>query len=135
MQRCWDRHRVQRRVEVEAVLFLSQQTGIQNGSGGLFDEEWDTVGPCRDLVKELIGKRLSTRNTGCDGGDLLPAKTIEGKPSDDRMPAKAMLETRPGSREHHDTRLLDPVECFLDQLQRRRVDPVEVLNHEQHRRT
>ena len=106
---------------------------FDDGLRHLLDEERHAVGPCGDLVEEELGHRLAPGDPVDDGGCLLAPEPVERQPGNDGVAAEAVREGRPGGEQDQDSGVAHAVERQLDQLQRRRVDPVGVLDHPQDR--
>ncbi len=65
--------------------------------------------------------------------DAGPAKAVEGEPGDVWVAGKSGLVLGPAGEQQEDGGSGAAIERLLDELERGRVDPVRVLEHEQHR--
>ncbi|MEZ5905616.1 MAG: hypothetical protein R3C69_11140 [Geminicoccaceae bacterium] len=133
VQRSGDGERAERRVQDEGVRGLAQHAGFERCLGQFLDEQRHAIGLGGDFGQQLVGQALATCQPGDNGRGVVAAEAVQGEAGDNRVAAKAVAEDRPGGDQEHDPSGPDAIEAEIEQLERRRVDPVRVLDHEQHR--
>ncbi len=133
VQRARDRQRAQRRIEVISLRGLAQRAQFDDRLCHFLDKKRYPVGLCRDLVEESVRHLLAARDARDDCLGRHAAEPIQRQPGDDRMAAKGCDKGRARGDQHENPGALDAIEREFDQLQRRRVDPVSILNHPEHR--
>ena len=135
VQRRWDRQRAQRAVEVIRVRALAQHARFDDRLRHLLDEQGHAIGLRGDLVDQRLGQALAVGDAGDDRLGRRATKPVQCQPRDDRMAPEGRDKGRACGDQHEHTRALDAIQREFDQLQRRRIDPMRVLDHPQHRLT
>ncbi len=132
VQRGRDRQGAQGTVEVIRVGLLAEHGRLDHRLGHLLDEQGHAVGPRGDLVEENLGQALAARDAADDRLGRRPRQPVQRQPRHHRVAGEGGDEGRAGGDQQEDAGALHAIERELDQLQRRRVDPVRVLDHPQH---
>ncbi len=107
--------------------------GLDDGLGQLLDEERHAVGAGDDGVDDLDGQDGAAAQPLDDRLDAGAAEAVEGEPGDVRVAGQRRLVLGPTGEQQQDGGSGTAIERLLDELERGRVDPVRVLEHEQHR--
>src|SRR5262249_50922888 len=95
----------------------------------------DTIRLLDDLCEHLDRKRFATGNFFSHPLNLVPRQTIDGDLGQIGSMGPARLEMRSTGHQHKHRSGWGLVEYQVQQLQGRRVRPVEVFDDEQHRLT
>ena len=133
MQRGGDGDGAERSIQNQPVAVLFQRAGFKDRLGQFLDKQRHAVGALRDDLHDLVRQRLAVGQLGDDVPDLILAQPVQRKARHDGMPAKAILEAGTRRGEDHDRLIGDPIQQQVQQLQRGRIDPVQVFVDQQHR--
>ena len=109
------------------------QAQFQHGLGQLLEEQRHAVGPRDDLVADLGRQRPSAAQTLDHGSALTAAQPVELQQRGVRLGAPGRREVRPEG--HHDQRadLLGALDHQIEELERRGIDPLRILEDGQDR--
>ena len=132
VQRCGDRQRAQRSVEVKGVGTLAQHAQFDDRLGHLLDEQRHAVGPRGDLVEQRLRQALAAGGMRDDRLDRGAREPVQCQARDHRMAAEGRNKDRTRGDHHEHACALHAIQRQLDQLQGRRIDPVRILDHPQH---
>ena len=133
MQRRRNGERRQRARQLVAIAGIREQPGFQHRLGQLFDEQRHAVGARHDLLDDFGRQRLVARDPRHQIGALAPTEAAHSQRSHVCLSGPGRLELRPEGDQDQDRQLPDALDHEAQELQRRRVDPVHVLVHSQHR--
>jgi hypothetical protein len=123
----------QRPVEHVTIHLLAQQTALQHALGQFLDEQRHTIGAIGDLIDDDVRERLAAGDLRDQSGPVAPVKPIERQHCDLRLagPRRLELETKRHDQQHWQA--ADPLDSEVEQLARGRVDPMRVLENDEHR--
>ena len=107
--------------------------GLEDGLGQLLDKQRHAVGAGDDGVDDLDGQDGAAAQPVDDRLDAGAAEAVEGEAGDVRVAGERRLVLGPAGQQQQDGCRGAAIERLLDELERGRVDPVRVLEHEQHR--
>ncbi len=103
---------------------------LQHRLGELFDEERHPVGAEGDRLHQLVEARGASRDAGHHLAHVAATQATEGHVRLMRQQGPRGPELRPSRAEDQHGRRLAPLDQHPQQLERRRVDPLEILDHE-----
>ena len=123
--------RRQRSVEHVAVRRLTQQPALEQRARQLLDEQRHAICVRKDLLDDGVGQRLVLGDAANDAGAVATAKAAQGQHRHMRLADPGRLELRPGRDDQQHRQVGDAGNHSIEQIQRCRIDPVGVLEHDQ----
>ena len=133
VQRGGNRQRGQGPGQLVALLPLLEQPGLQHHLGQLFDKQRHPIGLGHHLLDHLGGQRLAVRHPAGHLRGLAPRQAIERHLGEVRAPRPGRAEVGPTGEQRQDAGGGALVDQEAEQLQRGRIDPVQVFHDEEHR--
>ena len=127
-----DRQRRQWANQCVPVAVVAQQARFENRLGQLLDEQRHAVGAGNDLVHQFCRQRFAG-DAFDHRGALLPVEAIQGHQRHVRAPKPGRRKFRPEGNEAQDRKLGQAIDDQVEQFAEGRVDPVDILDHHQHR--
>ena len=106
---------------------------LEHRLGQLLDEQRHAVGARHDLLEHLGRQRLAARDSFDHRRALAPAEAIERQRRDVRVARPRRAELGPVGEHRQDRQGAHPLDQQVEQLQGRRIDPVQVLVQLEHR--
>ena len=132
LQRRRYRERRQRSVEHVAVRHLTQQPALEQRAGQFLDEQRHAVGVRENLLDDGVGQRLVPGDAGNDAGAVAAAKAAQRHHRHMRLADPGRLELRPDRDDQQHRQVGGAGNRSVEQIERCRIDPVGVLEHDQH---
>ncbi len=120
-------------MEHVAIVFLAQQTALQNALGQFLDEQRHAVGAINDLGDDLVGQRLSAGDLRYQSGAVTPVETVESQRADLRLAGPRRLELGAERHDQQHRQAADTLDGEVEQLSRGGVEPMRILEYRDHR--
>ncbi len=134
LQRRGNRQWGKRAVEDIGLVLLVQQAGLQHVLGQFLDEQRHAVGLANDLFQDLRRERLAAGDA-IDHREHVPAvEAAHGKRRHMRLADPGRGELRPKGDDQHCAKVRHSVDQSAENIERRGIDPVRVLQHHEDRR-
>ena len=133
VERRRNRHGLGAGRDLEAVAAIHDEFQLKHGLGQLLDEERDAVGADDDLAQQRRRHRLVAREMLHDRLTLRSRQAIDRQHLCISMIDQRRRLLRPIGDEQQQTARRDTAGDRLQKLQRRRIEPVRVLDHHQQR--
>ena len=135
VQRLGHLERLDRTADAESVALTLQQAAVEQHPDGLDGVQRDAVRPLADRRPDLVGEPRD--EPAQQRLHRLVAERLErerGRATDPRPERRVPLaQLGPRERQHVDRVAPRPVEQVLDEVEERRVGPVQVLEQQHHR--
>ena len=106
---------------------------LQHGLGQLLDEQRHAVGPGDDLLQDGVGQRPPARHRLGEGSALPAGQAVQRDQRRVRPAPPGRRELGAEGQQQQHPLARDPPDQPVEQLQRGRVGPVQVLEDAQHR--
>ena len=113
---------------------FDQHAALAERAAELLDEEGHAVGVGLDEIEEGIGGAPLAEDHADQRVGLFAGEAPEGDQRDMRTVREAICLLGPGRREQHEREVGNPCRQQVEDLERRGVAPVEILDEEQERR-
>ena len=127
-----DGDRGDRAGELVVVAGGAQQAQLEHGLGQLLHEERHAVGLLQDLVEHLLGQRLVAADLLHKRRALAPAEPAQRQLGDVALADPGRRELGAEGQQQQSRYRAYPLDQLVDELQRRGVGPMDIL--EQHER-
>ena len=109
------------------------RAGFEHRLGQLLDEQRHAVGALGDLLHDLGRQRVIAGDVFDHRRGVAPVEPRQSEHRHMRLPGPGRLELGAERREQQHRPMRDPLDRAVQQFARARIDPVDVLEHHQHR--
>ena len=132
MQRGGNRQRGQGPGQRIALLPLLEQAGLQHHLGQLLHKQRHPIGLGHHLLDHLGGQRLAVRHPADHLRGLAPRQARQRHLGEVRAPRPGRAEVGPKGQQRQDAGGGALIDQEAEQLQRGRIDPVQVFHDKEH---